>query len=109
MLITSSQPEGLTFAEVKHVVKQMGLRADRFFPPGANPRYFFAEGVRRYQQVYPHKKRWHPSEITYYASQARYTPALVRIRAIEGLRRYSASTGSWQQIVDVSFRKVRVS
>ena len=85
------------------------LRAERFFPPSADPRYFYNEGVRRYQQVYPHKKRWLPSEIIYYATQARYTPALVRIGAIEGLRRYSASTGSWQQIQDVSFRKVRVS
>ena len=109
VLITSARPEGLTFAEVKRTIKHMGLRAERFFPPSADPRYFYNEGVRRYHQVYPHKKRWLPSEIIYYATQARYTPALVRIGAIEGLRRYSASTGSWQQILDVSFRKVRVS
>ncbi len=108
-LIVSSRPEGHSLADVKRIVKQMGLQADRFFPPGADPRYFLNHGVRQYQKIYPDKKRWQPYEIDFYASQVRYSPALVRIAAIEGLHRYSPSARTWQQVLDVTFRKVRVS
>lgn len=99
-----------TFADVRRMTKRMGLRVDRFFPPGADPRYFFEEGVKLYQQAYPAKKQWSKDDIPFYASQAVYSPALVRVTVVDdGLYRYSTNGGSWQRAFDFTFRKVRVS
>ena len=98
----------LTLADIKRIAKQMGLSVSRYFPPEANPRYFFERGIELYRKTYPARKQWSKQDIMFYEQQVVYSPALLRVDAINGLRRYSASTDNWQHVFDLRFRKVPV-
>jgi len=99
-----------TLGDARRIVKGMGLEAQRFFPPGADPLYFYEEGVRHFKEAYPGRKQWKPDDITFYQSLASYSPALVRLSSINGeVRRYNAHSNNWQKAFDYSFRKIQVA
>ena len=101
--------KGQTLADVKRLTKQIGLQVSRYFPPGADPRYFFDSGMRLYQRYFPAKRTWSRQDIDFYAQQAIYSPALVRVSAVDnGLRRFIPGVNSWQHASDFTFKKVQV-
>jgi len=109
-LLLTAEGDTQTLADVKSRVKRMGLEAQRFFPPGADPLYFYEEGVKHFLNVFPGRKQWAKEDITFYQSLASYNTALVRIASINGeVRRFNATNDSWQKAFNYSFRKVTVA
>jgi len=99
-----------TLADVRRIVKGMGLEAQRYFPPGADPQYFYEEGVKHFLDVYPGRKQWKKEDIRFYQSLATYSPALVRLSSINGeVRRFNSNSSAWQKAFDYSFRKIPVA
>lgn len=110
-LITATDGYAQTLDDVRRAVRNMGLRAQRFFPPAADPDYFYQEGLRHFLASYPGRKKWHRREITpFYQSLAAYPVGLVRIAQSDGeVRRYNTRSGTWQKVLDYRFRKVPVA
>lgn len=100
-----------TLADVVSAVRGMGATAQRFFPPGADPEYFYKEGVKRFLKTYPGRKTWQKQEVTpFYQSFAEYPVALVRIATIPaGIRRFNAKGGAWQHVLDYQYKKAAVA
>ena len=99
-----------TLADVQHMVKRMGLTADTYFPPQADPTYFYRQAIQKIKEVYPARRQWSAEDLRYYRRYAAYSPALVRVTVIGGVvRRYNRFDNSWQDVFNYSFRKVRVA
>jgi hypothetical protein len=109
-LILTEEGYTQTLNDVRRIVKGMGLEAQRFFPPGADPLYFYEEGVKHFLDVYPGRKQWKKDDITFYQSLADYSTALVRLSSVNGeIRRFNTHSSSWQKAFDFSFRKIPVA
>jgi hypothetical protein len=99
-----------TLGDVRAIVRSMGLKAQRYFPPAADPTYFYNEGVHHFLQAYPARKQWKPEDIHFYESLAEYSPALIRIASIDKeVRRFNTHTHSWQKAFDYTYRKIQVA
>jgi hypothetical protein len=108
-LIVAQKGTSQTLSDVKSMVKHMGLTAQRYFPPHADPDYFYNEGVTHFLKAYPGRKKWAREDITYYQSLAEYPIALVRIANISGqVHRFNRRSGVWQVAFEHSFRKIPV-
>lgn len=108
-LIVSEEGSGQTLADVRKTVKAMGLTAQRFFPPHADPEYFYTEGVAHFKAAYPGRKKWAKDDITFYQSLADYPVALVRIARIDReVRRFNRHSGTWQHAFEYTYRKIPV-
>jgi len=98
-----------TLGDVQRIAKGMGVKVQRFFPPEADPLYFYHEGVKHFQKAYPARKQWNKDDIRFYQSLASYSPALIRISAINGsIRRFNVHRNEWQTAFEYSFRKIPV-
>jgi hypothetical protein len=106
-----SQPSAMqTMADVQRILKGMGLTVDKYMPPYADPTYFYRQAAALIKRRYPARRRWTVEDLRYYSRQTAYSPALVRVVAIDGaVRRYNAAGKSWQDVMECSFRKVRVA
>lgn len=110
VLLVAKDGHRQTLGDVQRIVKGMGLEAERYFPPAADPRYFYREGVKHFKKLYPARKKWTTSDVRFYQSLADYGPALVRVASINGeVRRYNMYSKTWQKVFDYSFRKIQVS
>ncbi len=99
-----------TLADVQSIVRGMGLTVQRFFPPGADPEYFYQEGVQHFLKAYPGRKKWARDDIRFYQSLASYPIALVRVSQIKGeVRRFNRRSGVWQRVLEHSFKKIPVA
>ncbi|MFZ1250485.1 MAG: hypothetical protein WAR37_03525 [Candidatus Microsaccharimonas sp.] len=108
-LIVAKDGYDQTLADVKRIVKGMGLEAQRFFPPEADPLYFYDEGVKHFLSAYPGRKQWKKEDITFYQSLASYKTALIRVASIKGeVRRFNTHTSNWQKAFDYTFKKIQV-
>lgn len=110
-LIKTSDNQPQTLGDVHRAVKNMGLITQRFFPPGADPEYFFEEGKRHFIKAYPGRKVGSKADISlFYQSLAAYPVGLVRVARVDGeVRRYNTRSGTWQKAFDYRFTKVPVA
>ena len=98
-----------TLADVQRMIKGAGLTVDKYLPPEADLTYFYQNAVTLIKERYPARRRWTVEDLRYYSRNVSYSPALVRVSAINGaLRRYNRTGQTWQDVKDFSFRKVRV-
>ena len=108
-LLVAEEGYNHTLGDVQRIVKNMGLEAQRFFPPGADPSYFYEEGMKHFLDVYPSLKQWKKEDVTFYQSLASYSPALVRLSSVGGeIRRFNARSNAWQKAFDYTFKKIQV-
>lgn len=109
-LIIADEDANQTLADVRNIVRGIGLTAQRFFPPHADSEYFYTEGVKHFKNAYPGRKHWERDDIRFYQSLASYPVALVRIASIDGeVRRFNRQDGKWQKAFNHSFRKIPVA
>lgn len=99
-----------TLADTQRTLKGMGLTVDKYLPPYADSTYFYRQAAALIKRRYPARRCWTVEDLRYYSRQVAYSPALVRVLAIDGaVRRYNAVGKTWQNTVEYSFRKVRVA
>ncbi|MFC2370173.1 MAG: hypothetical protein ACFNMB_03055 [Candidatus Saccharimonas sp.] len=98
-----------TLEDVRRIVKNMGLTAEKFLPPEADPQYFYRNGVELLKRVYPSLRRWNYDDVWMYSRKVPYSPALVKVASVDGeIRRFNQRGASWQKLLNYSFRKVQV-
>lgn len=99
----------LILADVKSIVRLMGMTAESYFPPNADKNYFIHFGQKTFQSVFPGRKAGTDQEISYYKTLAPYSPALIRIARIDGeIRQYDKLWQQWQSALEFSYQRMQV-
>lgn len=106
-LCSSDNP--LILADIKSIIRLMGMKAEYFLPPSADSDYFFNFGQKAFLDIFPGRKAGTDQEISYYKTLAPYSPALVRISRINGeIRRYDKIWQEWQSAIKFSYLRMQV-
>lgn len=99
----------LSLADVKNIIKQMGMRPQFFLPPDGNENYFNIYAKKSFDMVFPGRKAATNQDLEFYQSFAPYSPALVRISKIDGgIKNFDASWNKWISAIDFSYYRVKV-
>ena len=99
----------LTLAEVKQVIRGMGMKAETFLPPLNKPDYFLQYGREAFLAAFPGRRLTAYDDISFYMSLAPYSPALVKVASVEGeLRQYVPIVNKWHKLVDYSYSRIKV-
>lgn len=101
--------DAMSLADVKSLIKSMGMEADEYLPPGGDRDYFLRFGYRLFRSVFPNLKPNSAKEIAYYKTLTPYSPALVKISKINGeIRQYNKIWRQWQKALDFSYLRTQV-
>jgi|GEM_PF-286320 len=107
-LCVSDDP--IILADIKNIIRSMGMKADKFLPPNADENYFLRFGQKSFQSVFPGHKPVDASETSYYQTLTPYSPALVRINRVDGeIRQYNKNWQKWQKALEFSYARMQVS
>lgn len=99
----------LVLADVKNIVKSMGMHAEAYLPPNADKNYFLHFGQKSFQSVFPGRKVETDQDVSYYKTLAPYSPALIRIAKVDGeIRRYDNIWQQWQSALEFSYLHMQV-
>lgn len=101
--------EPMSLSDVNNLIKSMGMEADEFLPPNGDKNYFLRFGYRLFLSVFPSRKPTTAKDLAYYKTLTPYSPALVKIRKINGeIRQYDKIWQKWQKALDFSYLRTRV-
>ena len=98
-----------TLADIKKIVRRMGLKVEEFLPPKGQPNYFDDIGRERFQSVFPGMKIISNGDLLYYRTLAPYNPALGIISEVKNGEIYQFdpdARGGWR--VGARFRYKRI-
>ena len=98
-----------TLADIKKIVRRMGLKVEEFLPPRGQPNYFDDIGRERFQSVFPGMKIISSDDLLYYRTLAPYNPALGIISEVKNGEIYQFdpdACGGWR--VGARFRYKRI-
>ena len=94
----------MTLREVKSSVRLMGMEADEYIPPMQDSHYFTRFGRQAFMSVFPGREVVSDEDMLFYQTLAPYSPALIRIRKVNGqIRRYNQRSSNWQPTLNFSF------
>ena len=99
----------INLADIKKIIKQMGMKAEKYLPPEANENYFLRYGQNVFKSVFPGRISGTPEETLFYQTLTPYNPALVRIGKVNGeIRRYNNTYNKWQTALEFSYLRMQV-
>lgn len=102
--------KALTLADVKSIMRSMGIKADSFLAPKGDEDYFLKYGQRIYKSVFPAKKLTNEQDIEFYKTLAPYSPALIKVAKINGIiRKYNTNWHQWQKALELNYIKSKVA
>lgn len=102
----------LTLGDVKKFVSRMGLDAELYIPPKAQPTYFDDIAKSKFHATFPGRANPTDSDLIYYRTLAPYCPALVQIHAVKTGEVYQFDTDSksgWRPAAKFAYRRIRTS
>ncbi len=99
----------VNLADIKIIIKKMGMKAEKYLPPEADDNYFLDYGQNVFQSVFPGRKSGTPDETLFYQTLTPYNPALVRIGKVNGeIRQYNNVGKKWQPAIEFSYLRMQV-
>ena len=99
----------LKLADIKKIVKMMGMKAEEFLPPNGDNDYFLRYGQKVFQSVFPGHKSVTAFETVFYQTLTPYCPALIRISKVNGeIRQYNNIQNKWQPALELSYLRMQV-
>ncbi len=106
-LCTADTP--LTLADIKNIIRNMGMEADTYLPLYGVSSYFLHSGRQSFYEAFPGRKLLTDEETEFYQSLTPYNPALVRIAKVKGvIREYSPALQHWQKAKDYSYARMHI-
>lgn len=106
-LVESKLP--MSLMDVRHIVRAIGMKAEGYYPPNGDKDYFAEHGKKAYTTIFPGRNLTGNENTTYYQTLAPYTPALVRIKRVNGeIRRYNPLRLAWQKEYNFSYAHAEV-
>jgi hypothetical protein len=101
--------DSLLLADIKLVIKSMGMEAEEFMPPNADANYFLRYGKKIFLAVFPDRKTVSMKDVKFYQTLAPYGPALIRISKIDKeIRQYNKIRQNWQAVFEFSYLRLRI-
>ncbi len=100
----------LLLSDIKKIVARMGLVADTYIPPKAQPHYFDDIGRAKFKDVFPGRRNPTKSDLMYYRTLAPYNPALVLIAEVktgEIMQFDTDSRGQWRVATKFAYRRIK--
>lgn len=102
--------ESLNLSTVERLIKKAGFVPSHYAAPHGNKNYFKQRAHTIFKSVYPGRNKWTEGEEAYYMLLAPYSPALVKLRGINGnIQSYSKRGKSWNVIYEPSNRLLSAS
>lgn len=107
-LYVTSQAE-LLLADVKKIVRRMGLEAHQYVPPAGSPDYFEFVGRQKFHEVFPSRPTATDEDLAYYKTLAPYNPGLVRINRIKNSEVYGLdlATKEWHKVAEYRYTNIK--
>lgn len=98
----------LSLGDIMKILRNIGIDADHYVPPGGVTTYFEDKAVERFKEVFPGRRVMDDSEdLRYYRKLIPYTPALVCVSRIRGeLREYDPQSRQWKVVKRLSYSKI---
>lgn len=101
--------DNLLLADVKDIIKKMGMRPEFYYPPNGNDQYFIDFARLSFQTVFPGRKQPSEQDLAYYKTFSPYLPALVKISKIDGeIKQLDTSLGAWTNAINYSYSRIKV-
>jgi hypothetical protein len=99
----------LTLADIKKIMRGMGIEAKEYLPPAFDKDYFLNYGRDAFLAAYPGRKLVTNDDLSYYESLAPYTPALIKIARVKHeLRQFVPVVNQWYKTLDYSYNQIEV-
>jgi hypothetical protein len=96
-----------TLADVRAIVRNMNIDADKFIAPHGDAEYFKRIGVEKFKSLFPGKHIVSDDDTRYYQTLAPYNPALIRVAKVKGtIRSFHYESKSWRKARDYTFNKI---
>lgn len=112
LLVYISGQSKLQLGDVKKIISRMGLKAELYFTPKAQPDYFDSIGREKFREVFPGRGHISDDDIIFYRTLASYNPALVLINEIKNAEIYkydSDAKGNWRIAAKFAYRRIKTS
>lgn len=112
LLVYVSGHSKLLLSDIKKIVTRMGLRAELFLPPKAQPDYFDRIGRERFAAVFPGRGHISEKDILFYRTLAPYNPALILISEVKDGHIYqydSDARDKWRVAAKFAYRRIKTS
>jgi hypothetical protein len=99
----------LQVADVKRILRNMGLKVDAFVVPKGKPDYFEFEATKKFLEVFPGRKKVNLDDLVFYKTLVNYSPALAPVLEVSGgvIKVYDDDArGKWRPGVKFSYRQI---
>ncbi len=101
-----------TLGDVKRIITRMGLKAEHYLPPAAQPSYFDDFAAERFRETYPGRTPHTEDDLRFFKTLAPYNPALVAINEVKHgeIKQFDASSPSqWRPAATFMYRRMPTS
>lgn len=112
LLVYVSGQSKLLLGDVKKIISRMGLKAELYFPPKAQPDYFDSIGRDKFRDVFPGREHISDEDIIFYRTLASYNPALILISEIRNAEIYQYdrdAKSKWRIATKFAYRRIKTS
>jgi hypothetical protein len=108
-VLLRSTYQQMTVADVKRIVREMGLETSEMLPPAAVEEYFVMHATRRFKEVYPGRRDVSDDDLRYYMTLVPYSPALLKVSKIKGeIKEYDPQARAWHVIKQMSYNHIGI-
>jgi hypothetical protein len=102
----------IALGDIKKLVIRMGLKAEIFFPPKGQSRYFEDLARVKFNEVFPGRKQVSDDDLTFYRTLVQYSPALVLISEVKDgvVYQFDADSATgWRAGARFTYRRIKTS
>ncbi|HRJ06451.1 MAG TPA: hypothetical protein PK096_02485 [Candidatus Saccharibacteria bacterium] len=100
----------LLLSDIKKIVSRMGLTAELYIPPKAQPNYFDDIGTQKFKDVFPGRSHPSKADLQYYRTLAPYNPALVQISEVRTgeIKQFDTDAANqWRVVAKFAYRRIK--
>lgn len=101
-----------TLGDVRTTIRRMGMIADGYVPPKAEPDYFERVARQKFLSVFPGRHDPTDADLRFYRLSAVYNPALVRIAEVESgvIKQFDPSDSSgWRTAAKFAYKVIKAN
>lgn len=112
LYVVLSGEANFTLGDVRTIIRRMGMVADAYVPPKAEPGYFDRVAREKFLSVFPGRHNPTDADLRFYRLLAPYNPALVRIAEVESsvIRQFDPSDSSgWRTAIKFAYKVIKAT
>lgn len=102
----------VTLGDVRQTIRRMGMVADAYVPPKAEPDYFERVAREKFLSVFPGRRDPSEADLRFYRLSSPYNPALVRIAEVESsvIKQFDpADSSGWRVAAKFAYKRIKAA